>query len=57
MGAWAYYQEPTYYETKVSAECMGCEEEHDTWGNIAEYGTTIYWTCPKCKTDNETETD
>lgn len=57
MGAWAYYLEPVYYEIEVSAECMSCEKEHDTWGKIAEYSTTVYWKCPTCKTYNETETD
>ena len=56
MGAWAYYQEPSYYETVVTGLCLGCEEDiDDVPAKVQEYGTTAYWKCPKCKEYNETE--
>ena len=55
--SWAYYQEPTWYEVEISAECKQCEKEYDTWGNVKENSSTVYWKCPKCKYENETEID
>jgi hypothetical protein len=56
MGAWAYYQEPSYYETVVTGLCLACDEDiNDVPAKVQEHSTTAYWKCPKCNTYNDTE--